>query len=101
MSYQKKKKRKKKQLVIRVDLQKVIRRYEAHQKSIGNEMRLTQAVLAEESGVSQATISHWVNGYRTRVDMKAAAQFLTFFRQVFPDMTVNDFLTETYEVIED
>ena len=97
MSY----KRKKKQLVIRVDLKKMIRRYEEHQKKIGNEMRLTQAILAEESGVSQPTISHWVNGYRTRIDMKAAALFLAFFRQVFPDVSVNDLLTETYEVIED
>jgi transcriptional regulator with XRE-family HTH domain len=95
------KKKTKQHLVIRVDLKKLIRRYEEHQSAIGNDIRLTQALLQEETGVSQATISHWINGYRTRIDLKAAAQFLAFFRQIFPDVSVNDLLTETVEDIEE
>ena len=96
-----------KQLVIRIDLRSLIQRYDDYQASIGNDVRLTQEMLREETialdpqgvGVAQATISHYVNGYRTRLDLKVAALLLSFFRQIFPDVTLNDLVRESYEEV--
>lgn len=79
---------------MRVNLRNLIDRYNEYQKQIGNDIRLTQEMLQEETGVSQATISGWINGYRTSINLDIAEKLLSFFRQVFPDVTINDLIVE-------